>query len=121
MVVAEALAVELLAVVAVPDAVRQPVAEQRQVVQRQVVQRQVVLPLAEHRVVDAVARAEEQQPVAELPPVVERPVVERKVAADAVVAVALRQQLRRKNWVKASTRSRAAIAWSLSSLKTTLS
>jgi hypothetical protein len=39
-------------------------------------------------------------------------------APEADVAVAPRQQRRRKNWVKASTRSRAGIAWSLSSLKT---
>jgi hypothetical protein len=97
----EALPAELRAVVAVLDAVRRPVAQQP------VVRLLVVEPL----VVDVAVPAVEA-----LQPVELRPVVERKVEAD--VAVAPRQQRRRKNWVKASTRSRAGIAWSLSSLKT---
>src|SRR5689334_22992666 len=73
-----------------------------------------VLPVA----ADAVAVG---QPVEALQQRVHPRVAEPRVAADEAAAVVPLQQRHRRSWAKASTRSRADIAWLLWSSKTTWS
>jgi hypothetical protein len=114
-VVPEAPAVEHPVEVVVAPAVE----EQLQLVRLLVAELRAVEPLAgEHQlvVVDVVAPAVEEQLQ-----VVLRAVERRVVELDVAVAAVEQRRRHRKNWVMASTRSRAAIAVLQSSLKITLS